>query len=93
MNVDKVAKLANLPITKKQEEELGKQLQETVAYVSKLQELSTEGAVETSQVTGAENVYRQDQIDTARMLTQEEALKNAKHTQDGYFVVDAIFTQ
>jgi len=88
-----IAKLANLPITEKQTEALTSQVGVTVEYVSKLQSLPTDGVEETSQVTGLENVFREDAIDTTRMFTQEEALANAKRTHNGYFVVDAVLEE
>ncbi|MEK7577423.1 MAG: Asp-tRNA(Asn)/Glu-tRNA(Gln) amidotransferase subunit GatC [Patescibacteria group bacterium] len=89
-DIKKIAKLANIPISEKQSEELIKQVGVTVAYVSKLQELPTDGVIETSQVTGLENVMREDVVDESRMFSQVEALKNATHTHNGFFVVDAV---
>ena len=65
----------------------------TVGYVSQLQSVNTEDVVETSQVTGLENVLREDEIDESRILTQEEALSGAKSTHNGFFVVDRIFEE
>ncbi len=89
-DVRQIAKLANIPISDTQAEELTKQVGVTVSYVSKLQELPTDSVVETSQVTGLENVVREDIVDKSRMLTQKEALANASHTHNGFFVVDAV---
>lgn len=91
--VDKIAKLANLPLTPKQKDELGKQVGVTVSYVSHLASLPTQDVVETSQVTGLENVFREDVIDSSHILTQKEALSNAKRTHSGYIVVDHIFEE
>lgn len=88
-----IASLASLPITHEQAEELRGQVGVTVSYVSSLQSLSTDGVVETSQVTGMENVLREDEIDPTRMFTQEEALTNAKRTYNGFFVVDAVLDE
>ena len=85
--------LANLPLTAQQQKELTEQVGVTVEYVSQLQSLSTQDVIETSQVTGMENVFREDEIDTKRMFTQEESLKNAKRTHKGFFVVDAVFVR
>lgn len=92
-DIDHLAKLANLPVNDAQAEELTKQVGVTVEYVSQLQSLPTEGVEETSQVTGLENVFREDAIDTTRIFTQEEALANAKRTHNGYFVVDAVMEE
>lgn len=92
-DIDHIAKLANLPLTSEQAEELTKQVGITVEYVSQLQKISTGGVTETSQVTGMENVYREDEVDTSRMFTQEEALANAKRTYNGFFVVDRVLEE
>lgn len=89
----KVAKLANLPISQKQADELTKQVGVTVTYVSQLQALPTENVTETAQVTGLNNIWREDVIDKTRMLSQKEALANAKRTHEGFFLVNAIFEE
>lgn len=92
-DIDHIAKLANIPVTSEQAEELTRQVGITVQYVSELASLSTDGVIETSQVTGQENVLREDEIDVSRMFTQEEALVNAKRTYNGFFVVDAVLEE
>jgi len=89
-DIDHIAMLSHLPITGTQAEELTDQVGVTVEYVSQLQSQDTEGVTETSQVTGMENVFREDAVDTSRRFTQEEALSNAKRTHNGFFVVDAV---
>ncbi len=91
IDVKHVAKLANLTLTADEEEKLGKQLSETLDYVNKLEEIDTKDVEPTSQVTGLENVTREDEVFPS--LAQEEALKNAKNTQDGFIVVKAILDQ
>lgn len=86
-----IAKLAQLPLTEEQTEELRKQVGITVSYVSQIQQLETGDSEETSQVTGLENVFREDVIESKRTFTQEQALANAKRTHNGFFVVDAVF--
>ena len=89
IDVKKVAKLANLPIIPEEEEKLGEQLNQTLDYVNKLEEIDTKGVEPTSQVTGLENVFRQDEVDNCT-LTQDEALKNAPSTQNGFIKVKAV---
>lgn len=92
-DIDHIAKLANIPVTHEQAVELTHQVGTTVQYVSELASLSTDGVIETSQVTGQENVLREDEIDVTRMFTQEEALANAKRTYNGFFVADAVLEE
>ncbi|MBI3887999.1 Asp-tRNA(Asn)/Glu-tRNA(Gln) amidotransferase subunit GatC [Candidatus Microgenomates bacterium] len=87
----KIAKLANLPIKSTEEGTFTKQLESILDIVSKLQKVATANIVPTAQVTGQVNVFRDDEIDVARMFSQEQALSNAKQQKNGFFVVPAIF--
>ncbi len=90
-DVKKVAGLAGLPVSEELAEKFRSQLLSVLGYVGRIGELDTEGVVETSQVTGTENIFREDVVEESRMFTQEEALQNAKRTHDGYFMVKAVF--
>lgn len=90
-DVKHVAKLANLPLTDKEYQVFFPQLAAILGFVSKLQQIETKNVVETSQVTGQTNVFREDEIEVTRQLSQEEALKNAKAKHNGFFIVSAIF--
>lgn len=88
INITHVAKLANLPLTKEEERKLEKQLQETLTYVEKLNEVDTTNTPPTSQVTGLENVTREDT--TIPSLSQEKTLSNTKSKHNGLFKIKAI---
>ena len=88
IDVTKVAKLANLPLTDDEKKKFEKQLSETLDYIKQLEEIDTSGIEPTSQVTGLENVTREDE--TFPSLPQKDALKNAKSTHNGFFKVKAI---
>lgn len=90
MDVARVAKLANLPLTSEQTTALQSSLDNVITLVDEVQKLDTTSIEPTSQVTGLVNVTRPDVIDTSRMLTQEEALANAPSSQNGYFKVPAV---
>ncbi len=91
INVSHIAKLANLPLSDEEKKKFETQLEETATYVEELDEVDTEGVEPTSQVTGLENVTREDIVKPS--LTQEEALKNAKTTHNGFFKVKGILEQ
>lgn len=88
-----VAKLAKLNLPDKLLLKFSDQLSSVIDYMSKIQKLDTENVQETSQVTGLENVMREDEVDRKRIFTQEEALLNAKRKHKGYFMVKAIFEE
>jgi aspartyl-tRNA(Asn)/glutamyl-tRNA(Gln) amidotransferase subunit C len=88
IDVKHVAKLANLPLKNDEIEKLESQLEETLEYVARLNEIDTTDINPTSQVTGLENVTREDiQVES---LTQEEALSNTNEEHNGLFKVKAI---
>lgn len=91
IDISHIAKLANLQISSNEKVKLEKQLDETVEYVEELNEVNTKDVEPTSQVTGLENVTRKDE--TKPSLSQNQALSNAKSKHNGFFKVDAIFTE
>lgn len=90
IDVSHVAKLANLPLTSNLKSQLESSLGQVIDLVNHIQKLDTTGVEPTSQVTGLVNVLREDKVDPSRILTQEQALSNAKSQHNGYFMVDAI---
>lgn len=91
IDVYHVAKLANLQLKPGEEEKFAKQLSEVLDYIQKLNEVDTSDVQPTSQVTGLENVLKEDVADSS--LTQEEALSNAPSQQNGFFKVKGIFEE
>lgn len=89
INVPHIAKLANLTLGKDEERKLEKQLEEILTYVEKLKEVGTSGIEETSQVTGLENVTRED-VETGYELSREDATSGSKSTHNGFFKVKGI---
>lgn len=87
--VQKIAKLANLKLAKDEIKKFQTQLSETISYVEKLKKLDTKKVPPTSQVTGLENVFREDKVEPS--ISQEEALSGAKETYNGFFKVRAVF--
>lgn len=91
--IGEIARLANLILTSEEVEKFAPQLSAILDFVFKLQKLATKGVPATSQVNDLENVFREDEIDDARMLTQEEALANAPASHNGFFKVKAVFEE
>ena len=89
IDVPRVAKLANIPLTPEETKQLESQLAATLAYVEQLNEVDTKDVKPTSQVTGLENVEREDVAKAS--LTQEQALSNSQATHNGLFKVKGIF--
>lgn len=88
IDVGHVAKLANLPLKPEEKNKFEKQLSEILSYVEKLKEVDTKNVEITSQVTGLENVMRNDEAKPS--LSQEEALSGTKSQHNGFFKVPSI---
>jgi len=94
--VEKIAALARIEITDKEKTKYSREISEILGYVEKLNKVDTENIAETSQVTGLENVYREDiaseatQVDKDKNKNREKLLKNSPAQKDGYIKVKAV---
>src|SRR5688572_10531155 len=88
--VKRVANLARLPLDDNEIEVLKPQLSEIIDYVEQLKEVDTTNVEPTSQTTGLINVFREDTIDSNRILNVGDALSNTPNKHNNYFVVDLI---
>ena len=89
IDVKHVAKLASLALTPEEESKFEKQLSDILTYVEKLKEVDTNNVGQTAQVTGLENVKREDE-NAHVSLSQDEALSGTKSQHNGFFKVKAI---
>lgn len=80
MDIKKLAILANLKLTPAEEKIFETQLNQVLAYMKILEKIDTGKVEETAQVTGLENVFREDE---AKVQPQ-----NPRHGQ--YFKVGLI---
>ena len=87
--VKHVAKLAGLTLSSEEVKKFQEQLSDVLDYVEVLNELKTDKVEPTSQVTGLEDVFREDEV--GECLTQKEALSGAKEKHQRRFKVKAIF--
>jgi len=86
-----IAKLANLPLREDEIKKYEAQLLEILQYIEILKKANTDDTEETSQVTGLENITKQDL--TTPSLSQAQALSNTKSQHNGFFKVKAILEQ
>lgn len=85
-----VATLANIPVTDAEAAKIEGAFEETLGVIENLRQVDITATEPTHQVTGLENVMREDVVDEKQMFSQEAALKNAKKAYQGYFVVPRI---
>lgn len=91
--VEKISELAKIHITDTEKEKYSKELSIVLGYVEKLQKVKTDNVKETSQVTGLENVYREDEVSDIWKANKDqkentkELLSNAKEKKGDYIKV------
>jgi aspartyl-tRNA(Asn)/glutamyl-tRNA(Gln) amidotransferase subunit C len=86
-----VAKLSNILLQGDEVERLKSQLEETITYISRLNEVDTTKVEPTNQVNHLKNVYRGDTTEPS--LEVEKILSSAKNTRNGFFVVDGVLNK
>lgn len=89
IDVKKVAKLANLTLIPQEEDKFDKQLNGILEYVEKINTLDVTDITPTSQVTGLENVTRNDDF-SDDSLSQEDALSETQSQHNGMFKVKQL---
>ncbi len=85
-----IANIARIPISESETDELMQAFNETLDIINVLNELNLNETEPTYHTTGLINVLRPDRVDKDNMFTQDQALANAKHTYEGYFVVPQV---
>jgi len=89
LEVEKIAKLSRLELTDVEKDVFADQLSAVLDYVGKLNEVNTENVPMTAQVTGLENVYREDVIDQCEF--QKELIKQASESEDNLIKTKSVF--
>lgn len=75
--IKQVANLARLELTEAELAQYGDQLSSVLNYIDQLAEVDVEGVEPTAQVTGLENVWREDVVFDCPEDEREAALKEA----------------
>jgi len=94
--IEYIARLARIHITEEEKKKYSKELSSILAYVRKLNKVDTKNIEGTSQVTGLENVYREDKvtddwkIDKNKNTNRQKLLSNAPDKKDNYIKVKQI---
>ncbi len=86
--VDKLATLSRLEFKKEEREEITNDLNRMLDFVSKLNELNTEGTAPLIYMSDDTNVLRTDVVISE--LTQKQALSNAPKKDSDYFKVPRV---
>ena len=87
--IEHLSKLALLELSEEEKEKLSKQLGDILDYFAKLDDIDTDNVDPTTHpIEGLSNVFREDE--PWESLSNEEATKNSKYKQDGYFKAPRI---
>lgn len=89
-NVEHIAALARIPVSGQEKQSLARGFNITMKVVDELFAVDVSGVEPTHQVTGMEDVMRDDTLQPERTFTQKQALANAPRSHDGCFVVDRV---
>jgi aspartyl-tRNA(Asn)/glutamyl-tRNA(Gln) amidotransferase subunit C len=84
-----VAKLAKLDLSDAEVKKFLPQLSNVVEHIGELSKVDTSGVEPTSQTTGLENIFREDEIKESN-LDQNAAMSGTDKSYNGYFKVPAI---
>jgi len=88
IDVKYVAHLARLALSPDEEQKIGAQLGNILAYIEKLKEVDVTGVEPTAHAFPLVNVTRPDEVRPS--ISNEEALRNAPAQANGLFIVPKI---
>jgi aspartyl-tRNA(Asn)/glutamyl-tRNA(Gln) amidotransferase subunit C len=86
-----IAKLARLELDETELEKFGNQLSGILGYIEMLQEVDTDSIQPTAQVTGLENVFKEDTVLDWNDTERENALDNSPEREGRFVKVKKVF--
>ncbi len=93
--VEHIARLARIKLNEKEIEKIAEDLGLVLNYFDKLKEINTEGIEPTAQVTGLENIFREDKINTEMAEISGEKrgkiLAQFPHKKEDHLKVKQVF--
>lgn len=91
IQIKKIAKLANIPVTVDEEPKYAEQLSKVISYIDQLNSVDITGIKTTYNVSENTNITRDDIESTS--LTQQQALGNITRVKEGFFVTKGVFEE
>lgn len=88
--IQHIAKLARLDLTDAELKKYGDQLSNVLNYIDQLKEVKVKGVEPTAQVTGLENVLREDKVGDWDKAEIEEALADAPEKEGRFIKVKRV---
>jgi len=88
--IQHIAKLARLELTDAELKKYSGQLSAVLNYIDQLKEVDVKGVEPTAQVTGLENVLREDMVRDWNKKEIEEALADAPEREERFIKVKRV---
>ncbi len=92
MNIEKIAKLANLKLSKKEELKFQKEMEAILKYIDKLNELKIDPIKPSSFINNLENIMYEDK-ETKTLSIPALLIKEALKSKNGYIVAPKVLKQ
>jgi aspartyl-tRNA(Asn)/glutamyl-tRNA(Gln) amidotransferase subunit C len=89
-DIKHIATLARLDLSEAELEKYGSQLSDVLNYIDLLQEVNTESIEPSAQITGLENIYREDKVKEWNDEERLNALNEAPEIEDGQLKVRRV---
>ncbi|MBI5222528.1 MAG: Asp-tRNA(Asn)/Glu-tRNA(Gln) amidotransferase subunit GatC [Candidatus Magasanikbacteria bacterium] len=89
--IEEIAKLARLELSKKEKKMYAEQLTVVLDYVETLNEVDTDNVPETCQVTGLEDVVRKDEVKKCEVEVQKKLIDSFQENMGKLLKVKAVF--
>lgn len=87
--VEKIARLARIPLSAEEIKHFTPQLSEVLDYFNTLNEVDTTSVQPTYQSIPSENRFQEGELESDT-LSQEEVLENAQEKKDGYVLTEQV---
>jgi aspartyl-tRNA(Asn)/glutamyl-tRNA(Gln) amidotransferase subunit C len=89
--VEHIAKLARLGLGEKEKEKFSGQLSSILDYVEQLKEVDTSNVPPTAQVTGLDNMTREDVVNSCDQETMKKLVASAPLNENNMIKVKGVF--
>jgi aspartyl-tRNA(Asn)/glutamyl-tRNA(Gln) amidotransferase subunit C len=86
--VERIAKLARIGLSPEETSKMSAELGNILEFVEQLQSVDISDTEPTDQVTGLEDVWREDEVKPS--MDRDQILANAPAQKDGYIVVKRV---
>ena len=88
MDIEKVARLARLELSREEKKIFENQLEQILTYMEQLNRLDTTGVEPTSHAIPMVNVFREDEVKPS--ISREEVMEISPDQENGHFKVPRI---